>query len=178
MKESSLKARNIYYWEFQCSGLTVYVASSPVGAVRVKIGFTRQGDFISELRSLAPRAEFFEDLRPNEALINVIEAYLRGDNPPINLPWDINATPFRYNVWRGVCKIPYGETRYYKDIASMVGKPKGARAVGQALGKNPLLILIPCHRVVSVNSLGGFGAGIEVKRYLLNLEKAGFASNK
>ena len=84
----------------------MHMASSVVGAVRVKIGFTRQGDFVSELRSLAPRAEFFEDLRPNEALINIIEAYLKGDNPPMNLPWDINATPFRYNVWRCVCKIP------------------------------------------------------------------------
>ncbi|UCH00708.1 MAG: methylated-DNA--[protein]-cysteine S-methyltransferase, partial [Deltaproteobacteria bacterium] len=173
-----LRVRNIYYWEFQCSGLTVHVASSAVGAVRVKIGFTRQGDFISEFRSLAPRAEFFEDLRPNEALINVIEAYLKGDNPPMNLPWDINATPFRYNVWRCVCKIPYGETRNYKDIAFMVGSPKGARAVGQALKKNPLLILIPCHRVVSINGLGGFGAGIDLKRYLLNLERAGFGNNK
>jgi len=178
MKALSLKGENIYYWEFQCNRLTTQVASSDIGTVCVKVGFTRKEDFISELKCLAPGAEFFEDFQPNEALINVIEAYLKGDNPPLNLQWDINATPFRYNVWKSICKIPYGETRTYKDIAFMVGTPKGARAVGQALNKNPLLILIPCHRVVSINSLGGFGAGIDVKRYLLNLEQGESASNQ
>ena len=147
------------------------MASSNIGVVRVKIGFTREENFIHELKSFAPRADFFEDFKPNETLINVIEAYLRGDNPIVDLPWDINVTPFMQNVLKDVCKIPYGETRSYKDIAFMVGTPKSARAVGQALKKNPLLIIIPCHRVVSINSLGGFSAGIDLKRYLLNLEQ-------
>jgi len=76
-----------------------------------------------------------------------------------------------YNVYRSACAIPYGETKTYKDVAFMAGAPKGARAVGQALKKNPLVILIPCHRVVAVNGLGGFNAGINMKRYLLNLEQ-------
>ena len=152
------------------------MASSNIGAVRVKIGFTREENFITELRTYLAGAEFFEDYRPNETLINVIEAYLKGDNPQINLPWDINATSFMYKVWKSVCRIPYGETRSYKDIAFMIGSPKGARAVGQALRKNPLLIIIPCHRAVSSKGLGGFSAGIDVKRHLLNLEqgKTGF----
>jgi len=145
------------------------VASSNIGAVRVKIGFTE--NFITELNTFLEGAEFFEDYRPNETLINVIEAYLKGDNPQIDLPWDINATSFMYKVWKSVCRIPYGETRSYKDIAFMIGSPKGARAVGQALRKNPLLIIIPCHRVVSSKGLGGFSAGIDVKRHLLNLEQ-------
>ena len=169
--EQQAPQKNIYYWQFQCNGLTAQVASSDIGAVRVKIGFNREENFIIELRTFSPGAEFFEDLRPNETLINVIEAYLKGDNPQIDLPWDINATPFMYKVWKSVCKIPYGETRSYKDIAFMVGTPKGARAVGQALRKNPLLIIIPCHRVVSSKGLGGFSAGIDVKRHLLNLEQ-------
>ncbi|UCG67754.1 MAG: methylated-DNA--[protein]-cysteine S-methyltransferase [Deltaproteobacteria bacterium] len=89
----------------------------------------------------------------------------------MNLPWDIDATAFRDRVWKSVCTIPYGETRTYKDIAAMVGTPKGARAVGQALNKNPLLILIPCHRVVAADGLGGFGSGIELKKYLLSVEQ-------
>ena len=168
--------KNIYYWEFQYNGLTVQVASSDIGAVRVKMGFTIKRNFLSDLRALAPRAEFFRDFKRTEGLTDVLQAYLKGDNPAINLPWDIKATSFTYNVWKSSCSIPYGETRYYKDIASMVGKPKGARAVGQALKRNPLLILIPCHRVVSTNGLGGFGAGIDVKRYLLNLEQGEPAS--
>lgn len=174
--EQQAPQKNIYYWQFQCNGLTAQVASSNIGAVRVKIGFTREENFITELRTFSPGAEFFEDYRPNETLINVIEAYLKGDNLQIDLPWDINATPFMNKVWKSVCKIPYGETRSYKDIAFMVGTPKGARAVGQALSKNPLLIIIPCHRVISSKGLGGFSAGIDVKRHLLNLEqgKIGF----
>lgn len=168
--------KNIYYWEFEYNKLKVQVASSDIGAVRVKIGFIIKRDFLSELKALAPRAEFFRDFKRNEGLTDVMQAYLKGDNPAMNLPWDIKATSFTYNVWKSACSIPYGETRYYKDIASMVGKPKGARAVGQALKRNPLLILIPCHRVVSTNGLGGFGAGIDVKRYLLNLEQGEPAS--
>lgn len=171
MKALNQSVTNIYYWEFQYNGLTVHVASSNIGAVRVKMGFARDQNFMPELKSFLPEAEFFEDRRHNEALINIIEAYLKGDNPSIDLPWDINATPFMYNVYRSTCKIPYGETKTYNDIASMVGTPKGARAVGQALKKNPLLILIPCHRVVAVNGLGGFNSGINMKRYLLNLEQ-------
>ena len=171
MEALSLKGKDIYYWEFQCNGLTVHVASSRIGAVRVSIGFARQEDFISELKSLAPAAKFFEDSKPNEALISTLEAYFKGGKPLMNLPWDINATAFRHKVWKSVCTIPYGETRTYKDIAAMVGTPKGARAVGQALNKNPLLILIPCHRVVAANNLGGFGSGIELKKHLLNLEQ-------
>ena len=171
MEASSLKGKDIYYWEFQCNGLTVHVASSRIGAVKVSIGFARHEDFVSELKTLAPAAKFFEDSKPNEALTSTLEAYFKGDKPLINLPWDIDATAFRHKVWKSVCTIPYGETRTYKDIAAMVDTSKGARAVGQALNKNPLLILIPCHRVVAANNLGGFGSGIELKKYLLNLEQ-------
>ena len=163
--------KKIYCWEFQYNGLTAQVASSNIGAVRVKIGFTRKDNFISELKTAVPGAELFKDFQPNEALINAIESYLKRDNPEIDLPWDITVTPFMYDVYRSACKIPYGETKTYKDIAFMAGTPKGARAVGQALKKNPLLIVIPCHRVVAVNGLGGFGAGIAMKKYLLNLEQ-------
>jgi len=167
----SLRGKDIYYSEFQCNGLTVHVASSRIGAFRVSIGFTRQDDFVSEIKVLAPAAKFFMDSKPNEALTSTLKAYFKGGKPLMNLPWDIDATAFRHEVWKSVCTIPYGETRTYKDIAAIVGTPKGARAVGQALNKNPLLILIPCHRVVAADHLGGFGSGIELKKYLLKLEQ-------
>ena len=166
-----LKGKDIYYWEFQCNGLTVHVASSRIGAVRVRIGFTRREDFLSELKTVEPAAQFFEGFKRNEALISTLKSYFKGGRPLINLPWDIHGSAFSHKVWKSVCTIPYGETRTYKDIAIMVGTPKGARAVGQALNRNRLLILIPCHRVVAANGLGGFGSGIEMKRYLLKLEQ-------
>ena len=165
-------AKKIYYWTFQSNGLTVHVASSVIGVVRVKVRFTRDENFLNELKNIASEAEFVEDFAHNELVVKAIKGYLRGSNLFIDLPWNIESTPFIYNVWKSVCKIPYGDTRSYSHIASVVGKPRGARAVGQAVKKNPLLIIIPCHRVVSINSLGGFSAGIELKRYLLNLEKS------
>lgn len=95
----------------------------------VNIGFAREKSFMTEPISFAGKVELFEDRKHNEDLIQVIEEYLNGDNPSINLPWDITVTPFMYDVYRSACKIPYGETRSYKDIAFMAGTPKGARAV-------------------------------------------------
>jgi methylated-DNA-[protein]-cysteine S-methyltransferase len=83
-----------------------------------------------------------------------------------------NATAFQRQVWETTRLIPYGETRSYGWIAKQIGKPKEVRAIGQALGKNPFLIIVPCHRVIaSDGSLGGFGGGLETKQTLLEMEK-------
>ncbi len=171
MKTINQGMNTIYYWEFQQRGFSVHVASSHRGAVMVKLSFARENSFMAELISSVPNAQLIEDRTHNEGLIRIIEAYLKGNNPTINVPWDIHVTPFMYNVYRSACTIPYGETKTYKDVAFLTGTPKGARAVGQALKKNPLVICIPCHRVVAVNGIGGFSSGIDMKRYLLNLEQ-------
>jgi len=83
----------------------------------------------------------------------------------------LEGTDFERKVWQALREIPFGETRTYKWLAERVGSPKGSRAVGQALSKNPLPIIIPCHRVIeSDGSLGGYSGGIDVKRRLLELE--------
>ena len=93
---------------------------------------------------------------------------LRHFQTPIDLLW---GTPFERQVWQELSRIPYGETRSYREVAESVGVPRGYRAVGRAVGKNPIGIIIPCHRVIlSDGGLGGFGAGVEAKRYLLKLE--------
>ncbi len=81
-----------------------------------------------------------------------------------------DVSPFRKAVWNAVRAIPYGETRTYRWVAEKVGKPGAARAVGQALGANPVPIIIPCHRVVATRGLGGYGGGLDLKRKLLELE--------
>ncbi len=83
----------------------------------------------------------------------------------------LGLTEFERAVYREVIKIPLGEVRTYGEIAKAIGCPKGARAVGQALKRNPFPLLIPCHRVVAKNGIGGFSKGVEEKRYLLALEK-------
>jgi O-6-methylguanine DNA methyltransferase len=148
----------------------VQVASSDIGAVRIKIDFNREGDLVDDIKGYTRDIEFHKDFKKNEDLINVLKSYLNGDNPEMDMPWDIPGTPFMHDVWESTCKIPYGETKNYSDIALTAGRPKAARAVGQALNRNPLLIIIPCHRVVSVSGIGGFGSGIDMKRYLLNIE--------
>ena len=81
-------------------------------------------------------------------------------------------TEFEKNVWNALLKVPYGKTKSYTDIAIDIGKPNSFRAVANACGKNPILLFIPCHRIISKNGdLGGFSYGIDIKEKLLNLEK-------
>ena len=99
--------------------------------------------------------------------------YLIGVRKCFDLPLNPRGTEFQQQVWKALCDIPYGGTRSYKQIAEAIGNPKAVRAVGMANNRNPLLIVIPCHRVIGANGkLVGFGAGIEKKEYLLKLEKS------
>jgi len=105
-----------------------------------------------------------------------LEEYFAGKRKAFDLPLDLKSdSPFSQSVYRAVAKIPYGETRSYREIAEEIGDGKASRAVGMALHRNRILILIPCHRVVSSSgSLGGFALGIEAKKTLLSMEKSTF----
>ena len=105
-----------------------------------------------------------------------LSEYLIGERKSFDLPLKPRGTVFQQQVWKALCDIPYGETRSYKQIAEAIGNPKAVRAVGMANNRNPLLIVVPCHRVVGANGkLVGYAAGIEKKEFLLKLE--GTASN-
>ncbi len=98
--------------------------------------------------------------------------HLRGDRPHIDLPLDVQTTAFRWRVWQELCKIPYGQTRSYAEIARAVGSPDAVRAVGSACGANPVAVVIPCHRVLrSDGSLGGYRWGLGTKQALLDQER-------
>lgn len=98
--------------------------------------------------------------------------YFAGDRLTFDLPTQAVGTAFQLDVWAQLAMIPYGETITYAELALRIGNPKAVRAVGLANGRNPLSIVVPCHRVVGSNgSLTGFGGGIERKRYLLALER-------
>ena len=97
--------------------------------------------------------------------------YFSGKRKTFDLPLYAEGTVFQMQVWNALREIPYGETRSYKDIAIRIGRPKACRAVGGACHHNPILIMIPCHRVIGANgSMTGFGSGIPVKEQLLELE--------
>ena len=101
--------------------------------------------------------------------------YLEGERKEFNLPFKMQGTEFQKRVWKALCDIPYGETRSYKQIAQAIGNPKAVRAVGMANNKNPLLVIVPCHRVIGTNGqLVGYASGLEKKRLLLQLENPHF----
>jgi methylated-DNA-[protein]-cysteine S-methyltransferase len=103
--------------------------------------------------------------------------YFAGQRTSFELPLDPVGTPFQLRVWRCLAQIPYGATWSYADVARHIGAPKAVRAVGAANGRNPLPIVLPCHRVIGADgSLTGFGGGLEVKAALLQLEGALAAS--
>lgn len=107
-----------------------------------------------------------------EDLARRLSAYFAGHRVDFLDKLDLStATPFQREVWGATRLIPYGETRSYAWVAAQIGKPEAVRAVGQALRRNPLPVIIPCHRVLASNGgLGGFSGGLEMKRFLLSLE--------
>lgn len=100
-----------------------------------------------------------------------VQEYAEGKRKAFDIPLQMHGTPFQLSVWNALLKIPYGETRTYAQVAKMINKPKAARAVGNALNKNPICIIVPCHRVTASNGLGGYAYGIAMKKQLLALEQ-------
>ncbi|RBP51579.1 methylated-DNA--[protein]-cysteine S-methyltransferase [Arenicella xantha] len=97
--------------------------------------------------------------------------YFNGGRRAFDLPLDAAGTEFQQTVWQALRTIPFGETRSYGDVATQIGNPKGSRAVGLANGKNPLTIVVPCHRVIGANgALTGYASGVERKAWLLRHE--------
>jgi len=111
--------------------------------------------------------------RAMQPYVRELEEYFAGQRRQFSLPLDLRGTEFQLACWRALLQIPYGETRTYADIARAVGKPTGFRAVGMANNRNPVAIVVPCHRVIaSDGTLCGYGGGLDVKRKLLELEGA------
>jgi methylated-DNA-[protein]-cysteine S-methyltransferase len=103
-----------------------------------------------------------------------LDEYFGGRRKTFALPLALHGTDFQLAVWNALQTIPFGETRSYKDIAVMLGNPKACRAVGMANNRNPIAIVVPCHRVIGQDgSLTGYAGGISIKQYLLELESAG-----
>lgn len=119
--------------------------------------------------------EPFEGIKKRTPLLEravlQLEEYMDGKRKSFDLPLKPEGTEFQKKVWNALLDIPYGETRSYKDIAVFIGNPKACRAVGMANNRNPISIIIPCHRVIGANgSLVGYGGGLPIKIELLNLE--------
>ncbi len=105
-----------------------------------------------------------------KAFLEILE-YLKGERKQFTFKYEARGTEFQKKVWSALCDIPYGQTRSYKDIAKAIGNEKASRAVGMANNKNPIIIAVPCHRVIGANGkLVGYAGGMQMKEYLLKME--------
>lgn len=119
-----------------------------------------------------PPFPFCEENALTRQAILELDEYLAGERRIFTIPVQPSGTEFQKKVWRALCRIPYGETRSYGQIARAVGNPKACRAVGMANNRNPISIVIPCHRVIGADgSLTGYGGGLKIKEKLLELER-------
>ncbi len=108
----------------------------------------------------------------SDRVLEQVNEYLDGKRTVFDLSYHVIGMDFQKKVWNELTQIPYGETRTYKEIAARIGNPKASRAVGMANHNNPLLLIIPCHRVIgSSRKLTGYAGGLEMKQYLLSLEE-------
>jgi methylated-DNA-[protein]-cysteine S-methyltransferase len=145
---------------------TVY--ESPVGPLRLE---SQDGALVALHLNAKPGPENLED-PVLAAATEQLRAYFAGERTTFDLPLDMHGNPFERRVWDELKQIPYGETASYGEIAQRIGAPGAARAVGLANGRNPIAIVVPCHRVIGANGkLVGFGGGLPMKRALLDLEQ-------
>lgn len=151
--------KSIWYWH------------SPIGT----LGIAENGIGITDIffgRSEIP-ADCSEQKTPliQKAVLQLQE-YFEGKRKAFDLPLSLHSTEFQLADWKALQTIPYGETRSYQEIAAKIGNPKACRAVGMANNRNPVMIVIPCHRVIGKNgSLTGYACGLDVKKALLDLEQ-------
>jgi len=126
-----------------------------------------------DLRAESQGVRFEESTQALQHYVRELEEYFAGQRREFTFALDLRGTEFQLACWQALLAIPYGETRTYADIARAVGRPQGFRAVGMANNRNPLAIVVPCHRVIaSDGTLCGYGGGLDVKRKLLELEGA------
>jgi O-6-methylguanine DNA methyltransferase len=126
-----------------------------------------------DLRGEKKGFTFVASPRQMQSYVTELEEYFAGKRREFTFPLDLRGTDFQRACWQALLVIPYGETRTYADIARAVGKPKAFRAAGMANNRNPVAIVVPCHRVIaSDGTLCGYGGGLDIKRKLLELEGA------
>lgn len=152
---------------------TVFYCSAPIG----ELAIAEDGGGISDifLRDSRPDFDAVPGVTPLlQRAAGELDEYFAGRRKYFTVPLSLCGTPFQQSVWQALREIPYGRTRSYEDIARAVGNSNACRAVGMANRRNPVLIMVPCHRVVGKSgALTGFACGLEVKRFLLELEQTG-----
>ena len=143
--------------------------NSPIGWLRLTANehALERIDFSEEPGTTATRSEILQEA------VRQLNEYFSGSRLTFDLPLHLQGTPFQQQVWSALLQVPYGQTASYKDIAQAIGKPRAVRAVGMANGRNPIPIIVPCHRIIGADGqLVGYSSGLWRKEWLLKHEKA------
>ena len=147
--------------------LEKFYYKSPIGILEISLGY-------NVVLGLKVVKNYVKNAEPTDFFTNVatqLDEYFAGSRKLFNLQIQPKGTKFQIKVWDELIKIPYGETKSYQEIAEIIGKPNAQRAVGSACNKNPILLLIPCHRVISkTGKLTDFACGVHRKEQLLKME--------
>lgn len=169
------KTKTTIYWTLmEHEGWKLYLAATAKGLCFVgsqNQPFAELSDWAEKHFPESPLVQDEDKLQPYAA--ELIE-YFQGKRQSFTTPYEYHGTPFQLAVWNALCEIPYGQTQSYSDIATHIQKPAAVRAVGAAIGANPVLITVPCHRVIGKSGkLTGYRGGLEMKTQLLELERGG-----
>lgn len=149
----------VYFCKYQFENISLYLVATETHLINIQ--FTQPQKALLQTTELLSMATI------------QLDEYFQGKRTIFSLPFKLTGTPFQLAVWKELQNIPYGKTTSYKEIAQKMNKPKAYRAVGMANNKNPLPIIIPCHRVIGSNGkLIGYAGGLKLKNYLLELEKS------
>lgn len=160
----------IYWVKFIQNQDTYILAKSEQGVCYFGNDFLQSEDFLQWAKSKG-LADLVEDRAKLEDEMEQITAYFNGELEQFELALDLRGTPFQQQVWQALQTIPYGKTVSYSDVAEKIGRKKAVRAVANAIGNNPVLIIVPCHRIIGKNGkLTGFRGGLPLKEKLLALE--------
>ena len=149
----------LYTCKYQFENISLYLVATETHLINIQ--FTQPQKALLQTTELLSMATI------------QLDEYFQGKRTTFSLPFKLTGTPFELAVWKELQNIPYGQTTSYKEISQKINKPKAYRAVGVANNKNPLPIIIPCHRVIGSNGkLIGYAGGLKLKNYLLELEKS------
>jgi methylated-DNA-[protein]-cysteine S-methyltransferase len=148
------------------------IVLSPIGDLLLTSdGENLTGLHMDKVGGFTIQPDWEEDAAPFAETVSQLKAYFAGELKKFDLPMSLEGTPFQKRVWEELQRIPYGQTISYQELAQRVGNPKASRAVGSANGKNPVAVIVPCHRVIATGgTLGGYGGGLERKEWLLEHE--------
>ncbi|WP_422121996.1 methylated-DNA--[protein]-cysteine S-methyltransferase [Planococcus sp. X10-3] len=168
----SLPERKIEWTRVSFGDWQLYLAKSSEGLCYISTPGQRFEDFSAKISKKFKEHELIEDHQALKPYVRELQEYFNGTSRTLSLPIDAKGTPFQQQIWQALQEIPYGTTVSYSEIAQRINRPTAVRAVGAAIGANPVLITVPCHRVIGKNgTMTGFRAGIDFKQFLLALEQ-------